>query len=117
MVVVDVAAMNSGAGDCECGVPCWSGVWFEIEGLGYMEISDSDARQHRPPEGWTLSKVDYNVLNSSQIFRYEPVSVPVPRKTFNHLPGATLVAAIGSGVITCGWQFLHAIFVVHGVSA
>ena len=61
-----------------CDVPCWSGVWFEIEGHGYMEISDLDERQHRPPEGWTLDSVSHNILNSSQIFRYLPVPAVVP---------------------------------------
>jgi hypothetical protein len=65
-----------------CEVPCWSGVWFEIEGLGYMEISDLDERTHRPPGGWTLDTVSVNVLNSSQIFRY----VPVPAMVNCHAP-------------------------------
>ena len=55
-----------------CEVPCWSGVWFEIEGLGYLEIYDGDQRFHRPPEGWELHTIHYNILNSSQIFRYIP---------------------------------------------
>jgi hypothetical protein len=58
---------------CECATPCWSGVWMETEGHGYMEIADSDPRFHRPPEGWTLVSIHYNVFNSSQIFRYVPV--------------------------------------------
>lgn len=53
-----------------CEVPCWSGVWYETEEEGYLEISDLDERHHRPPEGWELLTVDYNIINSSQIFRY-----------------------------------------------
>lgn len=66
--------------DSCCEVPCWSGQWFEVEGHGYMEISDLDERQHRPPPGWKLESVNISVANSSQIFRYlasVPAVVPV----------------------------------------
>lgn len=59
-------------GDTETEVPCWSGLWFEIEGMGYMEISDLDGRAHRPPEGWGLVSISHNLFNSSQIYRYFP---------------------------------------------
>lgn len=59
------------------GVPCWSGMWFEIEGLGYMEISVHDERQHRPPPGWALDSISVSTANSSEIFRYVPVPAVV----------------------------------------
>lgn len=44
--------------------------------MGYMEISDLDEQTHLPPtEDWVLVAVDYNILNSSQIFRYFPAQV------------------------------------------
>ena len=67
--------MGSGpmAERCDCETPCWSGMWMEMEGHGYMEIADADERFHHPPAGWTLESIQYNVLNSSQIFRYVPM--------------------------------------------
>jgi hypothetical protein len=51
-------------------IPDWSGVWFESEEVGFLEISDFDERLHRPPEGWRLVDTDVCQVHSSQIFRY-----------------------------------------------
>lgn len=82
---------------CKCETPCWSGVWMETEGHGYMEISDSDERFHRPPPGWALDTVHHNVFNSSQIFRYVPVPAEVKSSRFIG-PSAALVALGVTGV-------------------
>lgn len=98
-------------GHCECEgeVPCWSGVWFEIEGHGYMEISDADELYHRPPGGWTLERVDVNPLRSSQIFRYIPVPSRVGAVVLDHkTPGVlAMVGACGTAIV--GLPFIQAI--------
>jgi hypothetical protein len=94
--------------DCQCEVPCWSGVWFEIEGHGYMEVSDLDERHHRPPEGWELASVDVSLTNSSQIFRYVPVRVE--RRAFlkRKAPGLATVMVGGSGMVTIALPIIEA---------
>lgn len=48
----------------------WSGMFLEDGDVGYMEISNADERFHRPPPGWTLVSINYNIFDSSEIFRY-----------------------------------------------
>lgn len=48
----------------------WSGLWLELDEVGYLEIADLDERYHRAPEGWALVDIDVCPEHSSQIFRY-----------------------------------------------
>lgn len=102
---------------CEgCGIPCWSGVWYQTEEEGYLEISDLDDRYHRPPDGWELLTVDVNPLNSSQIFRYGPVSVAHSFNLSDATPG--LLAAVGAcGAAIVALPFVNAILTTYGFVA
>jgi hypothetical protein len=72
-----------------------------------MEISDADERHHRPPPGWKLERVDYNVFNSSQIFRYVPVKVATS-VVLTKTPGIlAMVGACGTAIL--GLPLVHAI--------
>lgn len=52
----------------------WSGMFLEWGEVGRLEVSNSDTRFHRAPEGWTLVDIEVCVEHSSQIFRYDRTS-------------------------------------------
>ena len=98
----------------ESELPCWSGVWFEAEGLGYMEIHDGDQRSHRPPPGWKLESIDHNVEHSSQVYRYVPVLAVVRQFPLN-IQGL-LVAVCATGASVLGLPVIQAILHNQGVA-
>lgn len=99
-------------------VPGWSGMWLETAEVGYLEISDSDPRMHRPPAGWTLATVDECVEHSSQIFRYVRTDLVLSRPVawmIDHRMGG-LIVAVAAGASIVAHPFISRILTREGVS-
>ena len=99
-------------------VPEWSGLWLETSEVGYLEISDSDDRMHRPPPGWTLVSVDECPEHSSQVFRYVRTEAKSASVTFlSARMTGLLVAVCASGASILACPIIRAMLASRGASA
>lgn len=94
----------------------WSGLFFERDDVGYLEVADSDTRHHRVPAGWTLVDIDVCPAHSSQIFRYVRTEPAQPASAPLELGSNLLVAVFACGAAMIGMPLIRALMAHKGIA-